>query len=46
MTSLQKKFPYKNNNAELQIHYVHNLLCITKYEPSLRKNIISLIVNK
>ncbi|VVC30424.1 Hypothetical protein CINCED_3A002920 [Cinara cedri] len=46
MKLLQKNYPYKNNNYELQVHYIHNLLCVTKYEPSLRKNIFSLIVKK
>lgn len=46
MAALQKKFPYKNNNAESHLYYVHNLLIVTKYEPSLRKHILKLIVNK
>lgn len=46
MTALQKKFPYKNSGAESHLHYIHNLLSVTKYEPSLRKSILGLIINK
>lgn len=46
MTALKKKYPYKNNCAILHLHYLHNLLFITEYEPSLRKQIFSLIINK
>lgn len=46
MTALQKKFPYKNNGADSHLHYIHNLLYVTKYEPSLRRNILGLIINK
>lgn len=46
MPALRKKFPYRNSNAESHHHYIHNLLFVIKYEPSLRKSILSLIVNK
>lgn len=46
MTALKKKFPYKKNNAKSYLYYIHNLLNICKYEPSLRKNILCLIINK
>jgi len=46
MAALKNKFPYRKNTAESHLHYLHNLLHICKYEPSLRKNILSLIVNK
>jgi len=46
MTALKRKFPYKKNSVESHLHYIHNLLFITEYEKSLRKPILSLIVNK
>ncbi|XP_050531898.1 RNA polymerase I-specific transcription initiation factor RRN3-like isoform X2 [Daktulosphaira vitifoliae] len=46
MTTLQKKFPYKKSSPEVHLHYVHNLLLITQYEPSLRRNILNLMINK
>ncbi|VVC30426.1 RNA polymerase I specific transcription initiation factor RRN3 [Cinara cedri] len=46
MPAFQNKFPYKNNSADSHLHYVHNLLYVTKYEPSLRKDILSLIIKK
>ncbi|XP_050531899.1 RNA polymerase I-specific transcription initiation factor RRN3-like [Daktulosphaira vitifoliae] len=46
ITTLQKKFPYKKSSPEVHLHYVHNLLLITQYEPSLRRNILNLMINK
>lgn len=43
---LKKKFPYKTNSSYTHLHYIHNLLYIIEYEPSLRKNILGLIINK
>jgi len=46
MTALRKKFPYKKSSVESHLHYIHNLLFVTEYEKSLRKQILSLIVSK
>ncbi|XP_050436123.1 RNA polymerase I-specific transcription initiation factor RRN3-like isoform X2 [Adelges cooleyi] len=46
MAALQKKFPFKRNNPEAHLHYIHNLFMILDYEPSLRKNILGLIIHK
>ncbi|XP_050436461.1 RNA polymerase I-specific transcription initiation factor RRN3-like [Adelges cooleyi] len=46
LAALQKKFPYKRNNTEACLHYIHNLFTILDYEPSLRKNILSLVINR
>jgi len=46
MTDLKKKFPYKKSSVETHLHYIHNLLFVTEYEKSLRKQILSLIVSK
>ncbi|XP_027843438.1 RNA polymerase I-specific transcription initiation factor RRN3-like isoform X1 [Aphis gossypii] len=46
MTALKKKFPYKKSSVESHLHYIHNLLFVTEYEKSLRKQILSLIVSK
>ncbi|XP_022170492.1 RNA polymerase I-specific transcription initiation factor RRN3-like isoform X1 [Myzus persicae] len=46
MAAFKRKFPYKKSSVESHLHYIHNLLFVTEYEKSLRKQILSLIVSK
>ncbi|KAJ8945039.1 hypothetical protein NQ318_019034 [Aromia moschata] len=46
LTSVRNQFPYYNKSTHIHEYYLHNILWILDYQPSLRQDIFFLIFSK
>jgi len=46
LQAINKQYPYYNKPVHVQEYYLHNLLTMLAYQPSLKEDILHLIFSK